>query len=93
MTSNALFHRPEAYALAVNAQFSQPAEGNYALKLTCTGKVNTLFARLLGQHHQHQRPTSSVLWASRKLNLALVLDNTGLRATEPEDDQPQDRGA
>src|SRR5882757_62124 len=44
-----LFSRPEAYNVQVSSQFSQPAQGNFTLKLTASASVNTLFSRLLGQ--------------------------------------------
>jgi Flp pilus assembly protein TadG len=74
---NALFVRPEAYDVQVTPQFSQPAQGNFVLKITATAKVNTLFANLLGQSLVNLSASSEVLWGIKKLNLALVLDNTG----------------
>ena len=71
------FTRPEAYDVQVASQFSQPAEGTFSLKLTASAKVNTLFSKLLGQSTIALSATSEVLWGIKKLNLALVLDNTG----------------
>ncbi len=71
------FTRPEAYDVQVVSQFNQPAEGNFSLKLTASAKVNTLFSKLLGQSAIAMSVTSEVLWGIKKLNLALVLDNTG----------------
>src|ERR1041385_5468564 len=73
----ALFTRPEAYDIQVNPQFSQPAQGNFTLKVTASAKVDTTFARLLGQSTLSLSVSSEVLWGIKKLNLALVLDNTG----------------
>ena len=61
----------------VTPQFSQPAQGNFTLKLTASAKVDTMFARLLGQSTITLSASSEVLWGIKKLNLALVLDNTG----------------
>jgi len=72
-----MFTRPEAYDVQLTPQFSQPAEGNFSLKLSASAKVNTLFARLLGQSVISISASSEVLWGIKKLNLALVLDNTG----------------
>jgi Flp pilus assembly protein TadG len=73
----ALFNRPEVYDVQVVPQFGQPAEGNFSLKMTGSGKVDTLFARLLGQSTIAFTAETEVLWGIKKLNLALVLDNTG----------------
>jgi Flp pilus assembly protein TadG len=73
----ALFTRPEAYDIQVTPQFSQPAQGNFTLKITASAKVDTTFARLLGQSTITLSASTEVLWGIKKLNLALVLDNTG----------------
>ncbi|MEI8153107.1 MAG: pilus assembly protein TadG-related protein [Hyphomicrobiales bacterium] len=77
----AMFTRPEAYDVAVTPQFSKPADGNFSLKLTASAKVNTMFSRMLGQSTIDLSATSEVLWGIKKLNLALVLDNTGSMAS------------
>ena len=73
----AVFNRPDAYDVQVSSQFTQPAEGNFALKMTASAKVNTVFSKLLGQTTMSLSASSQVLWGIKKLNLALVLDNTG----------------
>jgi Flp pilus assembly protein TadG len=73
----AIFIRPEAYDVQVASQFSQPAQGNFSLKLSASAKVNTLFSKLLGHSAIDLSASSEVLWGIKKLNLALVLDNTG----------------
>jgi Flp pilus assembly protein TadG len=72
-----LFTRPEAYNLGVTTEFTQPQQGNFSLKLTGKADVNTTFSKLLGQSTIHLSANAEVLWGIRKLNLALVLDNTG----------------
>ena len=74
------FIRPEAYGVEVVTQLSQPQLGMYSLKLTASAKVNMMFAKLLGQSELQLSATSEVLWGIKKLNLALVLDNTGSMA-------------
>jgi Mg-chelatase subunit ChlD len=74
---NAQFIRPEANGVQVSQQFSSPQQGSFALKLTASGSINTLFTRLLGQSQIEFSASSEVLWGIKKLNLALVLDNTG----------------
>src|SRR3954454_10782302 len=73
----ALFTRPEGYDIQINSQFSQPAQGNFTLKITASAKVDTTFARLLSQSTISLSASTEVLWGIKKLNLALVLDNTG----------------
>jgi Flp pilus assembly protein TadG len=73
----AQFNRPDANDVALNTQFTQPQQGNFSLKITATASVNTVFSKLLGQSSINLSASSSVLWGIRKLNLALVLDNTG----------------
>jgi Flp pilus assembly protein TadG len=73
----AMFNRPEAYDIQIVPQFSQPAQGSFTLKVTASAKVDTKFARLLGQSTIALSANTQVLWGIKKLNLALVLDNTG----------------
>jgi hypothetical protein len=73
----AMFNRPEAYDVQITPQFGQPVEGSFTLKLIASAKVNTMFTRLLGQSVLDLSANTEVLWGIKKLNLALVLDNTG----------------
>jgi Flp pilus assembly protein TadG len=72
-----LFIRPEANNVQVSAALQQPLEGNYLIKMTGSASVNTIFSRLLGQSSIDLSASSEVSWGIKKLNLALVLDNTG----------------
>jgi Flp pilus assembly protein TadG len=76
-----IFNRPEAYNIQVDSQFTQPAQGTFTLKLTASATVNTMFSRLLGASTISLSASSEVLWGIKKLNLALVLDNTGSMAS------------
>jgi Flp pilus assembly protein TadG len=76
----AIFSRPEAYNVQVVSQFAQPAQGNFTLKLTASAMLDTMFSRLLGQSTISLSASSEVLWGIKKLNLVLVLDNTGSMA-------------
>ena len=78
---NALFNRPEAKGVQVTEQFSTPQQGNYALKLSASASIDTVFAKLLGQSQIQFSASSEVLWGIKKLNLALILDNTGSMAS------------
>jgi len=74
------FNRPEVHDVQVTPQLSTPAQGSYALKLTASASINTVFTQLLGQSQINFGASSEVLWGIKKLNLALVLDNTGSMA-------------
>ena len=76
-----MFIRPEANNVQVTPQFSSPQEGSFSLKLTASGNINTVFTKLLGQTQIDFSASSEVLWGIKKLNLALVLDNTGSMAS------------
>lgn len=76
----ALFNRTELNALQITEQFSSPQAGNFSLKMTASGNVNTVFTRLLGKSLIELSVSTEVLWGIKKLNLALVLDNTGSMA-------------
>ena len=58
-----------------------PQQGNFSLKMTAKGTVNTLFTQLLGHSQIPLTASTEVLWGIKKLNLALVLDNTGSMAS------------
>lgn len=73
----ALFTRPEAHDVQVVPEFKQLLQGIFSLKLSASAKVSTMFAKLLGQSEIRLSASSEVLWGIKKLNLALVLDNTG----------------
>jgi Flp pilus assembly protein TadG len=73
---NAVFNHTEAATVTVTSALTQPAQGNFTLTLNGTGTVNTLFM----PGPINLSATSQVLWGIKKLNLALVLDNTGSMA-------------
>ncbi|MBI4274216.1 MAG: VWA domain-containing protein [Rhizobiales bacterium] len=77
---NALFNSPEANNVSVSYQFSAPQQGSFSLKLTGTASVNTVFTNLLGLSQINFSATSEILWGMKRLEIALVLDNTGSMA-------------
>jgi Flp pilus assembly protein TadG len=79
-TFKSLFTRPEANNVQVSTQLQQPQEGNYLITMTGSASINTLFSRMLGQSSINLSANSKVSWGIKKLNLALVLDNTGSMA-------------
>jgi Flp pilus assembly protein TadG len=70
----AVFNHPEAAVGAVTPNLTQPSSGNFALTVSGTATVNTLFAKILGLSSIDLTASSQVLWGIKKLNLALVLD-------------------
>ncbi len=73
----ALFNRPDAIGVAVTHQLSVPEQGSFVLKITGSGSVDPVFTKLLGQNQIAFSATTEVLWGIKRLNIALVLDNTG----------------
>jgi uncharacterized protein YegL len=77
---NAVFNRPEAQNVALTYQFSNPDQGSFSLKLTGSATVATTFAAVLGKSQLDIFATSEVQWGMKRLEIALVLDNTGSMA-------------
>lgn len=77
----ALFIQPAAIGADVTAHKTSPQQGNFLLTITGSASVNTVFARLIGQSQINFKSSSEVLWGIKKLNIALVLDNTGSMAS------------
>jgi len=76
-----MFTRPEAYNLQVATVFTQPQQGSFSLTMKGSATVDTMFSKILGQATINLSATSEVIWGIKKLNLALVLDNTGSMAS------------
>ena len=78
---NAQFNRPEVKDVQVTAQLSNPQAGSFLLDVNASGNVPTTFTRLLGQEKLDIGSSAQVKWGVKKLELALVLDNTGSMAS------------
>ena len=74
---NAQFTRPEAKGLALTTLLSQPQEGSYTLNVTAAASIDTVFMSVFGRPQVDVGATTDVVWGIKKLELALVLDNTG----------------
>lgn len=57
-----------------------PQPGTYNLRLTASATIETTFTRMLGQTEMNIGASSDITWGIKKLELALVLDNTGSMA-------------
>jgi Flp pilus assembly protein TadG len=69
--------RPDVYNVQLTPQFNIPNEGNFSLKVSANATIDTVFSKILGREKVTFGASSEVLWGIKKLNLALVLDNTG----------------
>ncbi len=76
----ALFTRPEATGLAVNATYTN-TNGNQVV-VTATANVKTNFMNLMGFSTMQVAADSQVKWGNTRLRVALVLDNTGSMADD-----------
>jgi Flp pilus assembly protein TadG len=76
----ALFTRPEATGLSVNATFTN-TDGNQVV-VKATANVKTNFMNLMGFSTMQVAADSQVKWGNTRLRVALVLDNTGSMAED-----------
>ena len=75
------FHRPEAVDLNVKPRYNS---NGVLLDLTLTGsaRIDTAIIKLVGHKHLDVAALSQVVWgAAKKIEIALVLDNTGSMST------------
>jgi Flp pilus assembly protein TadG len=75
----ALFTRPEASDLMVNASYSKA--GGSKITVDASSTVKTDFMRLMGFSSLKVAVDSQVRWGGGKLQVALALDNTGSMAS------------
>jgi Flp pilus assembly protein TadG len=72
----AVFNHPEAKGVTVTPVLTSPSDGSFDLSLTATATIDMMFM----PGSANLKASSEVLWGIKKLNLALVLDNTGSMA-------------
>jgi Flp pilus assembly protein TadG len=77
---NAQFNRPEVTNVQVTANKTSPQAGSFILNVSASGSVDTTFTRILGTEKLDVGSSTQVKWGIKKLELALVLDNTGSMA-------------
>ncbi|MBI3433489.1 MAG: VWA domain-containing protein [Proteobacteria bacterium] len=75
----ALFNRPDAQNVTVNAPIYNTASGSQ-LTITASAQVKTEFMRMVGYSQLSVSSTAIVKWGNSKLRVALALDNTGSMA-------------
>jgi Flp pilus assembly protein TadG len=78
---NAQFNRPDANNVQVTAVRESPQQGNFVLHVTASASMNTTVARVLGASQISVGTSADIAWGIKKLELALVLDNTGSMAS------------
>lgn len=74
------FHRPEASNVQVAATFTNPVQGSFKLTVSATASVNPLFMSFVDVGPFDIGASADVNWGVKRLELALVLDNTGSMA-------------
>jgi uncharacterized protein YegL len=79
--------QPAAEVLLVDAKFDTPVQGSFQLTMTATVKVDMTFMGVVQKIMASTNPdtieisaSSEVKWGMKRLELALVLDNTGSMA-------------
>ncbi len=76
----AQFNRPETANVQVTATLSSPQAGSFTLHVEASGNVPTTFTKVLGQDKLDISSSADVAWGIKRLEVALVLDNTGSMA-------------
>jgi Flp pilus assembly protein TadG len=77
----AQFNRAELPEPTVTAVLSTPQQGSFILDVKASGSVATTFTKVIGQEKLDVSSSAQVKWGVKKLELALVLDNTGSMAS------------
>ena len=75
------FSNVEAKNVIVTPAFTTPQSGSFALVVTANATVDLHFMTAFGQHSLPISATAEVKWGIKRLELALVLDNTGSMAS------------
>src|SRR5262245_51512970 len=70
----------EAKNIVVTPVFSNPQAGNFILNISATASVNMRFMSVFGHNSLPIGSSTEVKWGIKKLELAMVLDNTGSMA-------------
>jgi len=75
----ALFDRPDAKNVAIEAAYT--ASAGSTLTLTATGAVDTTFTRVMGYTQITIGSSATIKWGNQRLRVALALDTTGSMAS------------
>lgn len=74
---NALYKHPEAQNVVVNATYTNSATSGSKIVMTGTATMPTDFMKVVGFPNLEFGGSSTTVWGTTKLRVALVLDNTG----------------
>jgi Flp pilus assembly protein TadG len=77
----ALFTRTEVANLEIKAVFASPLSGSFKLDVSANGTVQAAFMRVFGVSEMKIDSTTQVVWGTKRLEVALALDNTGSMAS------------
>lgn len=74
---NALYKHPEALSVAVTATYTNSASQGSKVVLTGSATMKTDFMKVVGYPNLDFGASSTTMWGTTKLRVALALDNTG----------------
>jgi Flp pilus assembly protein TadG len=74
---NALYKHPEALNLSINAAYTNSSSTGSKIVMTASATMNTAFMKVVGYPTMDFGASSTTVWGTTKLRVALVLDNTG----------------
>lgn len=78
---NALYNHPEVQSIVVNAVYTSSMAQGSQIVITGSGKMPTDFMKVVGFPNLEFGTSSTTVWGTTKLRVALALDNTGSMAS------------
>ncbi|MCC6889727.1 MAG: VWA domain-containing protein [Hyphomicrobiales bacterium] len=78
---HAIYNGKFAKSVQVTADITSPQPGSYALHLTAASSLPATLTAAFGYANLEITATTDIAWGIKKLELALVLDNTGSMAS------------
>ncbi len=78
---NALYNHPEAQSVVVNATYTNSTAQGSQVVITGSASMQTDFMKVVGFPTLDFGASSTTVWGTTKLRVALVLDNTGSMAS------------
>jgi len=73
----ALYTNSEAKSLAITATYTQNSSNGSTILVNGAGAIDTSFMRVAGFPTMDFKTSSTSLWGSKRMRVAMVLDNTG----------------
>jgi len=78
---NALYKHPEVSNINVTAAYTNSSSDGSKIVMNATGTVKTAFMKVVGYPTMDFGSSSTTVWGTTKLRVALALDNTGSMAS------------